>query len=371
MLFDSASNLIVKLALLLGSLALTEVGLQLGASISSDWAPALQRVTEYRSDQNTYWKLKFLDNLENSPSVTGELGKPLLEIDPVLGWVPKANLNLVNEDGQRITTNGDGFRAGHDYEHSPDKLNILVIGDSFTFGSDADDGSVWPTILQNRRSEWNVINLAVPAYGTDQMLILLRQYISTYKPDIVIAAFISDDLNRAMLNFRTYHKPRFVLENGMLQSVSTEIPTVEKTIEALRQELDHGSIFYRVKLIGLLSNATHWIKKIYRETLTKERSKLNLRLFEEMKLTADGHQAKFIAIYLPNHLDVSHPKSVSYGEVFLNHLKADTDIFTINPRPEFLTRYPSYSGGHYKLRGATIIADTVDRAVNEKFSEPY
>ena len=59
------------------------------------------------------------------------------------------------------------------------------MGDSFTFGTDADDGERFTDLLP-ALAELEVVNLGVAGYGTDQELRVLEIEGLRYDPDIVI-----------------------------------------------------------------------------------------------------------------------------------------------------------------------------------------
>jgi len=79
-------------------------------------------------------------------------------------------------------------------------LKVLVFGDSYTamFG----DGTVWPTLLEQRlqkRLNKNVcvLNFGHHGAGVLEMFDAARVKVPEFQPDLVLICFISDDLNRA------------------------------------------------------------------------------------------------------------------------------------------------------------------------------
>ena len=152
------------------------------------------------------------------------------------GWTPKPNISLI-KDGYRYTTNNLGHRALEDYTYDNDQYQILIVGDSYTFGVDTDDSCVWPNMLEALDNRLNVINLAVGGYGIDQMYITLRETISFYKPNLVIVAFIGDNIWRAMLDFRDYKKPKFDINGDTLVLTNTPIGSIEEVYKETFHEV--------------------------------------------------------------------------------------------------------------------------------------
>lgn len=85
-------------------------------------------------------------------------------------------------------------------DDAPTATAILFIGDSVTrgFGLATGDDAYPALVFRALTNEYNVrvINAAVQAFGVDQMILKLEQVISTYRPDIVVFAYIPDDLWR-------------------------------------------------------------------------------------------------------------------------------------------------------------------------------
>src|SRR5262245_47270071 len=101
---------------------------------------------------------------------------------------------------------------------------IVVLGDSFTFGEEVSDTETYPHLLQELLPTVEVINLGVHGYGHDQMLVLFREEGSKYEPSLVVLGFVASDMERNLMGFRDYAKPRFVVTGGELRLVGTPVP---------------------------------------------------------------------------------------------------------------------------------------------------
>lgn len=122
----------------------------------------------------------------------------LIKIDDVVGWTLTPNVHRwYKKESQPyfIATNSKGLRdVEHSYEKPPGIYRIVVIGDSFVFGA----GGVEPSkrfsdILQASTRNTEVINMGVPAYGTDQEYLYLANEGLKYHPDLVlVCAFFND-----------------------------------------------------------------------------------------------------------------------------------------------------------------------------------
>ncbi len=105
------------------------------------------------------------------------------------GWQPRAGY-LGIEDGQRTTINRRGYRgAEHPYARTPGRTRVVIVGDSIAFGEGVKDELTFAALLESRNSRYEVVNLAVGGYGTDQELIMLEQEGLRYGPDVVLLGF--------------------------------------------------------------------------------------------------------------------------------------------------------------------------------------
>jgi hypothetical protein len=112
------------------------------------------------------------------------------------GWIPKPNLKDVKAfDNKTLNTNSKGLRGKKDFPYTKDKekLRILILGDSFTFGDEVSDDETYASYLQEMLPHVEVINMGVHGYGHDQMLLLFKEEGVKYDPDIVILGFVALD----------------------------------------------------------------------------------------------------------------------------------------------------------------------------------
>jgi hypothetical protein len=151
--------------------------------------------------------------------------------DPELGWFPVANSTKRITGSRTITAthNSKGFRESERIKEN--KPVALFLGDSFVWGYDVEASERFTEKLQARHPEWEIHNLGVSGYGTDQEYLLLQKYYNEYQPRIVILVVCGDNDNEDnSWNCRGgYYKPYFTLENGGLKLNGVPVPKSEKT----------------------------------------------------------------------------------------------------------------------------------------------
>ena len=120
-------------------------------------------------------------------------------IDRELGWKPKGNylydgpMQSLNgeEYAVKFTTNENGFRR-YPSTVEKDKLQVLVIGDSFTQAVEVSDDEAYYRYFEDSLQA-QVYAYGMAGFGTLQELLVLRQYLEEIEPDMVVLQFCSND----------------------------------------------------------------------------------------------------------------------------------------------------------------------------------
>ena len=93
----------------------------------------------------------------------------------------------------RVTINAEGLRDPHPVAKPAGVRRVLVLGDSFSFGSPEDQlgpAQIYPRLLEARLGDdAQVINAGVPGWGTVQQAGWLARDGLAYAPDLVVVGF--------------------------------------------------------------------------------------------------------------------------------------------------------------------------------------
>lgn len=91
---------------------------------------------------------------------------------------------------QHISINSEGFRSPDFNKLDSTKKKVLFIGDSFTWGLSAQplENHCFVDLLRNE-TNYEVINLGIPATDPPQYAALAKKYIPRFKPDITFVVF--------------------------------------------------------------------------------------------------------------------------------------------------------------------------------------
>lgn len=263
--------------------------------------------------------------------------------DPSKGWMSKPNLRDVKAFNDKILNiNSKGLRGKKDFSYSKtkDKLRILILGDSFTFGDEVSDDETYAYYLQEMLPHTEVINMGVHGYGHDQMLILFKEEGIKYRPDIVLLGFLPLDMSRNLLDFRDFAKPRFVLERGELKL--TGIP-VSRPEEILQWD------WIRPRIIDLFSLIRHRIKKSL-GLQKREMEAITTAILMELIRSAESIHAIPILAYLPRGGEIAKDIAILPDEKYMFYIcQQNEKARCFSTRPSFAAKIAK--GEIFKPRG--------------------
>ncbi|HNW43218.1 MAG TPA: GDSL-type esterase/lipase family protein [Elusimicrobiales bacterium] len=237
---------------------------------------------------DTSWRLLWANKKRAG---AGDIFYSFDEYSPTRGWAIKPNLTKTPVFGGKVlSTNSKGIRGKTEYTYGKSsKKRILILGDSFTFGEEVNDTEAYPSRLQELLPASEVINFGVHGYAHDQMLIYLKEEGIKYRPDIIILGIVSNDIQRNILRFRDYAKPKFKIMDGKLKLENSPVPAPG---EYLKREP------YRSKLADLLD----LFRQVYRQKRgldDQEMGTVTVAILDELIAVARQNGAVPVLVYLP------------------------------------------------------------------------
>lgn len=322
-------------------------------------APWAERIA-VRTDKLITWEHAFLENHRKGKMVYLNLHQPHAE----RGWsmIPG---KVVEKGGNTYTSNRQGFRSLYDFTND-ERFQVMLLGDSFTFGDDADDKQIWPWLLQQKDSRLNILNMGGTGYGIDQMLLTLQEQLPLYSPDLVVVSFISDDLVRSTLSFRDYQKPRFTLnKNRELVLGNVPVPDVDTVVKRLENSgsTDVSSFRTYNLLHNLLASQQKEFNPMGLVRCDQECMALNTRLFERMYELSRERGAEFLLVYLPCCQEMVESGSHYEGHAFFHHYLQTHQHPSLDLHPVLTASDIEKHSGHYLLPEATIVSDVLYQTI--------
>lgn len=130
------------------------------------------------------------------------VGIGIYQSDDLNTWEMKPFSKAINGYGDprpTIYINNIGLRDD-DFTYNEKQQNVLMIGDSMTFGTGVNGDETFPEILQSKLkvkygTDWNVINAGHIGYTIDNYYLLLKKYYEIVKPKVVVInLFMGNDI---------------------------------------------------------------------------------------------------------------------------------------------------------------------------------
>lgn len=300
--------------------------------------------------------------------------------DEDLGWTlgsgrsSQNGLYFIGNQGIRTA------RAGEVLNAEPRPCRIALVGDSFTFGESVAFEDTWGSALESAlQGHCQVLNFGVPGYGVDQMYLRYLRDVRPWHPDIVILAFISDDVARTMgvYSFLTFpgagvpfSKPRFVIRNGELQIINRPLLTArevfsvsaigdlpfidyDRKYEPTEWDQPQWELLDKSYLFRLLTSLHPVYKFDRHETTIAETIKINSALFLKFQQAVLADGAKPLIVHLPFEGDILGEASESLGvkvlkSINLPHVDVTRCMRSFSVSELF--NAPDV-GGHYSVKG--------------------
>lgn len=209
-----------------------------------------------------------------------------IQDDLILGWDNRRNFQ-----NDEITTDHLGARRSFPTNEG---ANIVLIGDSYTFGLEVRDHQTLASQLNTQFPQRNFINFGVSGFGHDQMFLKLKQLLkqSTTPIEKVILIYVRTDSYRNEMIARPIAKPYFSLLDDKMIPLSTT---------KSYQQLSWSLALYR----GIAKNTPRKTTLITAQVM---------KMFQEL---ADQYQIDFQIIELPQ-LYMDHKKQ-QLSEVYIKY----------------------------------------------------
>jgi hypothetical protein len=152
--------------------------------------------------------------------------------------------------------------AGHDRwgfrnDSIPQKVELLTVGDSFTYGYLTPKKSNWPSIV-GRQAGLTVYNVSMGAWGPSQYLCAMKVYAAALKPKyIAIAVYLGNDIDQAAME----DYPCDELNPDRISAGSeVHVESDGRPLEGIRTWLSHHSLLYQLIKTGFTESA--WFAKL-------------------------------------------------------------------------------------------------------------
>lgn len=311
---------------------------------------------------DTSWRLAWVRLHQTGRSLTGQYSVYHAE----RGWAVRPDIKDMSVFGGKIlNSNSKGLRGktSYEYQRTPGKGRIVVLGDSFTFGEEVSDEETYPHDLESALSNTEVLNLGVSGYGHDQMLLDLKEEGVKYHPDVVLLGFVFPDVYRNILSFYSYAKPRFKLAPDGLSLTNVPVPTPDRVL---------AEESYRLKSLDLLLILKEKLRGRFGLIETEARD-MTRSLLDEIVATTRGVGGIPVLVYLPVGDEISDSQEAKTGgEQYLDSYCQDRGVACLFLRPKLLddikngARFRYQPDGHWGPEEHMAAAEAIKNFLREK-----
>jgi lysophospholipase L1-like esterase len=272
--------------------------------------------------------------------------------EPELGWFLSKNRSAWVDGSVRFwaAQNSAGFR---DIEHDlskHDKPRVVVLGDSYVWGFDVQDGERFTDLLREKVPEVEIFNCGVNGYGTAQEWLLYRKKARQYSPDLVVLVFSGNDRpNNLRVLEGPSERPVFRLRRGQLVPENLPVP------EMSNEEIDQRQRGYAYRS-HLIDAARYRINKLRLKWEPDPTEALVLELAKEV--AADG--ARFMVV-------IGHRQQPELEKLFTERgiqCVPLHEVILSQDTPEAPVRYPHF-GRHWTPRGHAIVAEALQPIIRK------
>jgi hypothetical protein len=207
--------------------------------------------------------------------------------------------------GVPTTVNARGYRGAlHPHERTPGKTRLLMLGDSIAFGSRVRDFETFSSLVERPLARYEVVNVAVEGYGTDQELLLLEEEGLRYHPDLVVLnVCVANDPRENFLPGRLpWPKPYFTW-NGRRLVLHDDHLRLSPPLRAIQWLSDESYLLNRLRELLPLASDPRPLPPVRGEWRRFDRSaanELTIRLACQVRDVARRGAADFLVLLHPD-----------------------------------------------------------------------
>lgn len=321
-----------------------------------------------------------------------DVQKRMLVAHPTRSYTysPNFSARIVTNDYRiELKTNQLGLRDDPIVGRA-EKVRILAIGDSFTFGFGVEANQAWPKQLQSTLSlesdmhgPVRVINGGISGYGLRQMRLLLSELFDELKPDVVVAGVYPQAYTRLHDPFVYFHgyamSASQVPNAGITEDGFLFTPFTIPWLRALDFWLDEHFRFAGYVLKAPIMANDLWPKRRGNVAVALSTDEVKHRidpLLQEIALIDQFARGKGIsAVVLLITPQLKNGLFEQEADVFhaaITSFCTDRGIPVVDPLPEFQRlsdRTPKFRNGddyHWSPQGHRIAADKLARSLRQQ-----
>jgi hypothetical protein len=160
------------------------------------------------------------------------------QYDAELGWAPVPGSSAIVTNARTIQVHHNSIGLRDDEFTLDAEPTIMVLGDSFVWGLDAEADERFTDLLKPRVTGYKILAAGVSGYGTDQEYLLLQKLWPKVKPAVVVLIICTDNDrldNSTNIRYEGYQKPYFTIgADGALALHGQPVP--KSRLQAIKED---------------------------------------------------------------------------------------------------------------------------------------
>lgn len=248
--------------------------------------------------------------------------------------------------GRRCMLNPQGFHDSQEFiaqDNMSDRLRVLMLGDSFTFGGTASIGNSFVETIETQLPNAIVWNTGIPGAGTNQAVASLTAFAPLLKPQIVVLGFYMNDFEDNLYPIDSYFVG--VDENYYPFAIRQYRVDAQGKVSKMDSQTELYYRFHQVdppshvleQLIGttrlgsLLLNTVQATVEIVGTSdgiRTRQRTEVTRRYLTQLQDYTKRYNIQFLILLIPRRADIGSPGSAYQNAI---DLLEDLNIAYLNP----------------------------------------
>lgn len=228
------------------------------------------------------------------------------------------------------------YRPVQSYEILPTRAKnqpiALFVGDSFTYGNNAETDQSYPYFLKGILPEYSILNAGVPGYGPDQGYNVILDHLEMLskdvggRPNILVWNINVNDI------FDAEEIPVYKIQNGKLKSISGKINYIYLQ-GVLRNYLPKPVYESHLLTLALISYRPFSQRLLYNQSVNLARQKIVTEIDNIIKLSEENEFLFMLTLV---------PSQSQFAEVEEPYLKTDDEIIR-----QLLAQYEGRKSEHF------------------------
>ena len=284
--------------------------------------------------------------------------------------------------GRYCVINAQGFHDTQDFVYSPaleDQTRILVLGDSFTFGQEADIGKSYVETLEASGPGRAVWNTGIFGVGTNQSLAAFRMFAPVMKPHLTIYGFYVNDFfdnlfpvdgyflgideKGEVVKLQRYHVDPW--GNATRLETQSLLYYRWRGVEAPANEFER--ILGATRLGSIFISAIDHLGKhfgIAQQTHLRRQVEVTRGYLKELRDESAAHDSELLVLLIPQRTDIKKKGSQFLQAIQLFEelgISYFTPIEVLSATSDYAPDWHWNNAGHQKV--GALLSDCVDKFV--------